>query len=91
VGVPWLGHVVYPTRRRLKARQVRGFTRRLRTQWSDFEAGRISFAELDALVQGWVSHARHADTRGLRRRLLEREGFRTANDRGVARSPKAAW
>ena len=27
--------------------------------------GQISFAELDASVQGWIAHVTHADTRGL--------------------------
>ncbi len=74
-GVPWLGFVVHHMHRRIKARNVRGFTRRLRQRWADYAAGRISFAELDATVRGWVAHARHGDTWGLRRHLLTNERF----------------
>ena len=38
-------------------------------------SGAISFAELDASVQGWINHVRYADTWGLRRHLFERHPF----------------
>ncbi|WP_049780599.1 hypothetical protein [Nitrosococcus halophilus] len=71
-GIPWLGFIVYPTHRRVKARNVRNFTRRLQARWRDYCADKISFAEFDASVQGWINHMRYADTWGLRRHLLER-------------------
>ena len=71
-GIPWLGFVVYPTHRRVKARNVVRFDRRLRARWADYCAGRISFAELDASVQGWINHVRYADTWQLRRDVLGR-------------------
>jgi hypothetical protein len=69
-GIPWLGFVVYPTHRRVKARNVVKFSRRLRDRWSDYCAGRISFAEFDASVQGWINHVRYADSWGLREHVL---------------------
>lgn len=71
-GIPWLGFVVYPTHRRLKARNVVKFDRRLRLLWSEHCAGRITFAEFDASVQGWINHVRYADSWGLRGHLLGR-------------------
>ncbi len=71
-GIPWLGFVVFPTHRRVKARNAVKFTRRLRERWAEFCAGEISFAELDASVQGWINHVRYADTWGLRRHVLGR-------------------
>jgi hypothetical protein len=70
-GIPWLGFVVYGTHRKLKARNVVRFTRRLETNLDQYAHGRISFAELDASVQGWVNHVRYADTWGLRRHVFE--------------------
>jgi glycine cleavage system H lipoate-binding protein len=32
---------------------------------------RISFAELDASVQGWINHVRYADTWGLRQYVFD--------------------
>jgi hypothetical protein len=69
-GIPWLGFVVYPTHRRVKARNVVKFSRRLRARWAEYCAGQISFAEFDASVQGWINHVRYADTWGLRTHVL---------------------
>lgn len=69
-GIPWLGFVVYPTHRRVKARNVVKFSRRLRQRWAEYTAGKISFAEFDASVQGWINHVRYADTWGLREHVL---------------------
>jgi hypothetical protein len=75
-GIPWLGFVVYPTYRRLKRRNTVNFTRRLEHNIDLYEAGQISFGELDASVQGWINHVRYADTWGLRRYLFERHPIR---------------
>lgn len=69
-GIPWLGFVVYPTHRKLKKRNAVNFTRRLEHNIDLYEAGQISFAELDASVQGWINHVRYADTWGLRGHLF---------------------
>jgi hypothetical protein len=69
-GIPWLGFVVYPTHRRLKARNLVKFSRRLRERWGAYTSGQISFAEFDASVQGWINHVRYADTWGLREHVL---------------------
>jgi len=70
-GIPWLGFVVYPTHRRLKRRNVVRFRQRLARNVSLYRCGCISFAELDASVQGWVNHIRYGDTWGLRRTLFQ--------------------
>jgi RNA-directed DNA polymerase len=71
-GIPWLGFVVYPTHRRVKARKVRSATRHLAGCFDAYRAGEIGFGELDASVKGWVNHVRYADTWGLRRHLFAR-------------------
>jgi RNA-directed DNA polymerase len=71
-GIPWLGFVVYPTHRKLKRRNVIAFRQRLAQNISWYREGRISFAELDAAVQGWINHVRYGDTWGLRDHLFER-------------------
>jgi retron-type reverse transcriptase len=69
-GIPWLGFVVYPTQRRVKARNLVKFARRLQVRWGEYCAGEITFAEFDASVQGWINHVRYADTWGLRQHVL---------------------
>jgi RNA-directed DNA polymerase len=71
-GIPWLGFIVYPTHRFLKATKVRNFGRRLRDRWQAYCAGEISFAEFDSSIKGWINHARYGDTWGLRRHMLDR-------------------
>jgi hypothetical protein len=68
-GIP-LGFVVYPTDRLLKRRNAVNFTRRFAGNLDAYEAGRISFAELDASVQGWINHVRYADSWGLREHIF---------------------
>ncbi len=92
-GIPWLGFVVYPTHRRVKARKVIQGRRRLGERFEAWYAGRISFAEFDASVQGWINHVRYADTWGLRERVLK--GFAWGPDGPIpvdkiARGPRYA-
>ncbi|MBZ0308595.1 MAG: hypothetical protein K8I82_21190, partial [Anaerolineae bacterium] len=69
-GIPWLGFVVYPDHRQLKARNVVNFSRRLSDRITEYRAGEISFAELEASVKGWINHVRYADTWGLRKHVF---------------------
>jgi len=62
---------MYLDHRRVKARNVHNFRRRLRERWQEYRAGEISFAEFDASVQGWINHVCYADTWGLRQRVLD--------------------
>jgi retron-type reverse transcriptase len=70
-GVPWLGFVVYPTHRRVKARNVVNATRRLAARVKEHDAGCIGFAHLKASIKGWINHVRYADSWGLRRHVLD--------------------
>jgi retron-type reverse transcriptase len=80
-GIPWLGFVVYPTHRRLKARNAVNFTRRFTHALDLYEGGLISFAELDAGVQGWINHVRYADTWGLREHIFSTHPIRPPKKR----------
>ena len=75
-GIPWLGFVVYPTHRRVKARKVRAATRHLRGRLDAYHEGRIGLTELDASVHGWIAHVASADTWGLRAQLFDAPLFR---------------
>jgi hypothetical protein len=50
----------------------RNIARRLRRLRTDLGQGEISADELSRRIQGWVAHAAHADTWGLRRALLSK-------------------
>jgi hypothetical protein len=87
-GIPWLGFVVYPDHRRVKARNVVKFTRRFRQRWADYCTGQISFGEFDASVQGWINHVRYADTWGLREHVVGRGLTYDRREHGTHRPPK---
>jgi hypothetical protein len=71
-GIPFLGFLVFPERRRLKRRKGAHFFRRFRSAVEAQERGELSLRQLQAVYQGWVNHVRYANTTGLRKALLGR-------------------
>jgi len=69
-GIPYLGFRLYPDHRRLKRRNGVAFARRLRAWREEVMHGELALSEITPRVQGWVAHAAHGDTWGLRRSLL---------------------
>ncbi|MBP7228502.1 MAG: hypothetical protein KA988_05275 [Longilinea sp.] len=70
IGIPFLGFQVFPSHRRLKRRKVVQFRRRLRTGLKAYWAGERSLQQMQASIQGWIHHAQHGDTWGLRMAML---------------------
>jgi hypothetical protein len=75
LGVTFLGYRVFPDHRRLRRRNGVMFGRRLRRMARRYHTGDLGIATVSARVRGWVAHAAHADTWGLRRSLLESTVF----------------
>jgi RNA-directed DNA polymerase len=69
-GIPFLGFRVYPDHRRLKRTKGVAFGRRWRALTRAYVAGEVTREQLEASLQGWIAHARHGDTYGLRRALI---------------------
>jgi len=69
-GLPFLGFIIYPDRRRLKRRKGVHFRRKLRDVLAGYAAGRLSLEAVTASVQGWVNHVRYGNTIGLRKAVL---------------------
>lgn len=70
-GSPWLGFVIFPNHKKLKARKLRYTHKRLKRRYNDYLSQQISFAEFDACIKGWIAHAAHADSWGLRQHVLK--------------------
>jgi hypothetical protein len=66
-GIPFLGFIVFPDRRRLKRRKGIQFQRRLRALASSYARGAVTLDRVAASVRGWVNHVRYGNTLGLRR------------------------
>jgi RNA-directed DNA polymerase len=69
-GIPFLGFVTYPTHRLLKRRNGVAFARRFHRQLQQLTAGELDYADVEASVRGWLAHAAHGDTYGLRWALV---------------------
>lgn len=69
-GMPFLGFQVFRSHRRLKRRKVVQFCRRLRGQLREYRAGERTQQQMQASIQGWIHHAQHGDTWGLRTAVL---------------------
>ena len=67
----FLGYVLLPDgRRRLPEDNVRRFRNRLRSMRDRVRSGTMTAEEARPRIASWVAHARHANTRRLRRALL---------------------
>ena len=64
-GIPFLGFVIFPGHRRLKARKGYAYRRKLSRLMKV-----ASQEKVKASVQGWINHVRYGDTLGLRRSML---------------------
>ncbi len=74
-GLNLLGYLVYPHRRRLRDDNGHRFARRLRRLARAYANGQMSWKDINASVQSWIGHARHADTEGLRNSILPKVVF----------------
>lgn len=69
-GVPFLGLMIFPERRRLRRENYVRYRRRLKRLKKSFQNDKISWHKLKQSIQAWIGHARHADTVRLREFLL---------------------
>ncbi|RME73888.1 MAG: hypothetical protein D6784_11090, partial [Chloroflexi bacterium] len=69
-GIPFLGFVTFPEKRRLKRAKGIYYRRKFRRLVQAWQSGQIPLASLTASVQGWVNHVRYGNTTGLRRAIL---------------------
>ena len=84
----FLGYVLLPGgRRRLPEDNVRRFRNRLRGMRDRVRAGTMTPEDAWPRIASWVAHARHADTRRLRRALLRGGPFGSAAHRLSGHGP----
>ena len=69
-GIPFLGFLTYPDKRRLKRRKGIHYQRQLKRLVAEYEAGLMPLDKVTASVQGWVNHLRYGNTVGLREAIL---------------------
>jgi len=85
-GVPFLGMVIFPNRRRLKRESVVRFKRKLKRFQERHKTNRVPWRHIHQSIQSWIRHASHADSMKLRELIFseivfrkEREDWKPAN------------
>jgi hypothetical protein len=71
-GLPFLGFVITPERRRLKRSKGIYYQRKFKRLLQAYARGEIALEALNASVRGWVNHVSYGNTIGLREALLGR-------------------
>jgi len=74
-GIPFLGFVIFPDHRRVKARKGYAYRRKLHHLVKSDCAKQVQDS-----VQGWINHVRYGDTYGLRKSLLTEVGLFAEED-----------
>ncbi|MBN1932715.1 MAG: hypothetical protein JW786_14015 [Desulfobacterales bacterium] len=77
-GIPFLGFIVFPHRRRLKRRKGIYYRRKLNGMIKSYRAGQLPIERISASVLGWVNHVRYGNTVGLRKAILTKSFQRKA-------------
>ena len=71
-GLPFLGFVIFPERRRLKRRKSVYFQRKFSERLCAYAAGELALDDVTTGVQGWINHVRYGNTIGLRKSVFAR-------------------
>lgn len=71
LGVDFVGYVIYPNSRRVRAASVRRFRRRFRRHLRGYHAGAVSEAKLNNMVNAWSAHVRHGSGEPLIQQIEE--------------------
>lgn len=83
-GLNLFGYLVFPDRRRLRSDNGHRFVRKLRALTRAYASGRADWLRINASVQSWIGHSRHADTDGLRRKIFSQAVFRRGTGQATA-------
>lgn len=74
-GVRFLGQIIYPDRRLLPKSSIRRFMRRMWRFQRMYARGDISMEEIMHSLRSWLGHAKQANTKTLRGKLLRKVKF----------------
>ncbi len=85
--VDFLGYRIWTTHRRLRKSSISRITRTLRRLKKQYAAGKVALEKVRQSITSWVAHASHAETYGLRRRLLGSFAFSKSPGSDVSDNP----
>jgi len=70
MALDFVGYRMHPTHRLLRRDSIKRIKTSLRRLRRMFAAGQIGMDQVRPVVSSWIAHARHADTHGLREKIL---------------------
>jgi len=70
-GINFLGYRIWPTHRLLRKSSVKRMKRKLERFERGYSEGNVELDHINASIQSWLGHCRHADTYKLRCKLFE--------------------
>jgi hypothetical protein len=80
-GLNLLGYLVFPNHRCLRNDNGHRFSRRMQLFAQSYAQGLLTMEDIKPSIQSWIGHAMHADTKGLRKRIISRTVFRRGTGR----------
>lgn len=80
-GVDFLGYRIWPDHRLLRKRSVKRMRRALKYFQNAYQKGSVDIERINATLQSWLGHAKHADTYRLREKLLSEACFSKGESR----------
>ncbi len=69
VGIPFLGHTMFPEYSLLKSENVKRQKKRIKTRIGLVKQGKMSFQQFENGIKSWGAHARYSKTYHLRKRI----------------------
>lgn len=83
----FLGYRIWTTHRRIRKSSISRIKRTLRRLQKQYAAGKVALAKVRQSVTSWIAHARHAETHGLRKKLLGSFSFSKSGNFDVSDNP----
>lgn len=74
-GVDYLGYKIFPGHRKVRYENVIRYRRRLKEMQGKYSGGKIGLKDINASVQSWIGHVKHADSWRLRESLFHSISF----------------
>lgn len=78
-GVDFLGYRIWPDHRLLRKRSTKRIKRALKRFQKLYAQDKMSFERINATVQSWLGHAKHADSYRFREKLFGERAFISEN------------
>ena len=78
-GVDFVGYKHWYSHRKLRKSSIKRIKRKLKTFQAGYAHGLVTLDQINASVQSWLGHAKHADTYRLRKKILGSHVFEMSN------------